>query len=146
MDKKRKCIYCEKKHNRRGALYCSAKCCQKAGTKKNQEAFKMGFQDGHRHEASGGVDDFAIPTHSVPHKILQEAKHYHDQTNCLAIEGHKVVEDVEEIMRVTYIILQETMTEKTKIIQNRRSAKRKASIQSGEFAEINNLRKFNKYF
>ena len=49
-------------------------------------------------------------------------------------------------MRVTYIILQETMTEKTKIIQNRRSAKRKASIQSGEFAEINNLRKFNKYF
>jgi len=87
-----------------------------------------------------------MPTHSVPHNVLQEAKNYYDHTNSLYFEGEKIVEDVEEIMRVTYMILQETMTENTKIIQNRRVARKVKLKQNGEFAEINSLRKFNKYF
>mgnify|MGYP003132782955 FL=1 len=144
MDKK--CLHCKEPHSRSRAMYCSRKCNQKQNSKRNQESFKMDFQDGHRHEVSGGVDDFAMTTHSVPHNVLQEAKNYYDHTNSLYFEGEKIVEDVEEIMRVTYMILQETMTENTKIIQNRRVARKVKLKQNGEFAEINSLRKFNKYF
>ena len=133
MDKKRKCLHCEKTHNRRGALYCSKKCSQKQHTKRNQESFKMNFQDGHRHEASRGVDDFAITTHSVPHNILQEAKNHYDHTNCLYYEGEKIVEDVEEIMILTNKILGETLTDTSQAIKKRRLARRLKLIKNDEW-------------
>ena len=41
----RKCLFCDKSHSRIRALYCSKKCSQKQHTKRNQESFKMDFQD-----------------------------------------------------------------------------------------------------
>lgn len=142
----RKCLHCEKTHNRRGAMYCSRKCSQKHHTKRNQESFKMDFKDGHRHEASGGVDDFAITTHSVPHNILQEAKNHYDHTNSLYYEGEKIVEDVEKIMTLTNKILGETLTTGSQAIKKRRLARRLKLIKNDDWLlyPVSQWRNFNK--
>jgi len=143
---KRKCLHCEKSHSRIRAVYCSRKCSQKQHTKRNQESFKMDFQDGHRHEVSGGVDDFAMTTHSVPHNVLQEAKNYYDHTNSLYYEGEKIVEDVEKIMTMTNKILKETLTEASQVIKKRRLARRLKLVKKDEWLlyPVSQWRNFNK--
>ena len=140
MPKKRKCIYCEKEHTRLRALYCSKKCGLKASSKRSQKDYKMDLKDGHRHEAAHGVDDFAMTTHSVPHHILQEAKNYYDHTNSLHFDGEKIVEDVEEILRITYIILAETLTENSRVITNRRALRKHHLLNNDKYAATFNAR------
>tara|TARA_R100000935_G_C2828409_1_gene163614 strand:- start:756 stop:1157 length:402 start_codon:yes stop_codon:yes gene_type:complete len=125
-DKKRKCLECSKEYTKK-QIYCSKKCSSIHHTKQNQELFKMDFGDGHRHEASGGVDDFAMTTHSVPHSVLQEAKHYVDLRDDLHI-----VEDTYQIFKITNKILKETCSVETQKIKNRRVARRK---RDGYFAK-----------
>tara|TARA_R100000935_G_scaffold16278_1_gene32323 strand:- start:2494 stop:2820 length:327 start_codon:yes stop_codon:yes gene_type:complete len=106
----------------------------------------MDFQDGHRHEVSGGVDDFAMTTHSVPHNVLQEAKNYYDHTNSLYYEGEKIVEDVEKIMTMTNKILKETLTEASQVIKKRRLARRLKLVKKDEWLlyPVSQWRNFNK--
>ena len=134
MPKKRKCIYCEKEHNRKIAMYCSKKCGLKAATERNREEYKVDLKDGHRHEVAHGIDDFAMTTHSVPHNVLQEAKNYYDHTNSLHFDGEKIVEDVEEILRITYIILAETLTENSRVITNRRTLRKHHLLKNDKYA------------
>ena len=136
MPKKRKCQYCEKEYNHRskGAIYCSKKCGLKAASKRSQKDYKMDLKDGHRHEVAHGIDDFAMTTHSVPHNVLQEAKNYYDHTNSLHFDGEKIVEDVEEILRITYIILAETLTENSRVITNRRTLRKHHLLKNDKYA------------
>ena len=136
MNKTRKCLYCEKEYNRRskGTIYCSKKCSQKQNTKRNQEEYKVNLKNGHRHEVAHGIDDFAMTTHSVPHHVLQEAKNYYDHTNSLHFDGEKIVEDVEEILRITYIILAETLTENSRVITNRRTLRKHHLLNNDKYA------------
>jgi len=130
-DKTRKCLYCEKEYNRRskkGTIYCSKKCSQKQNTKRNQEEYKVDLKNGHRHEVAHGIDDFAMTTHSVPHNVLQEAKNYVD---CQSDTG--IVEDVQEILRITYIILAETLTENSRVISNRRTLRKHHLLKNDKY-------------
>ena len=128
MPKKRKCIYCEKEHTRLRAMYCSKKCGHQAATERNREDYKVDLKDGHRHEVAHGIDDFAMTTHSVPHNVLQEAKNYVD---CQSDTG--IVEDVQEILRITYIILAETLTENSRVISNRRTLRKHHLLKNDKY-------------
>jgi len=146
MTKKRKCLNCEKMHNRRAAMYCSKKCAQQKHTERNQESFKMNFQDGHRHEAAHGIDDYSMPMHSVPHDVLQEAKNHYDHAYCLYYEGEKIVEDVEKIMVMTNKILAETLTKNSQVIKKRRLARRLSLVKKDEwYIYPSIMSSFNKY-
>ena len=134
-DKIRKCIYCEKENTRLRALYCSKKCGLKAASKRSQKYYKVNLKDGHRHEVAHGIDDFAMTTHSVPHNVLQEAKNYVD---CQSDTG--IVEDVQEILRITYIILAETLTENSRVISNRRTLRKHHLLKNDKYAGTFNAR------
>tara|TARA_R110000823_G_scaffold22478_6_gene67267 strand:+ start:3183 stop:3572 length:390 start_codon:yes stop_codon:yes gene_type:complete len=116
-------------------MYCSKKCGHQAATERNREDYKVDLKDGHRHEVAHGIDDFAMTTHSVPHNVLQEAKNYVD---CQSDTG--IVEDVQEILRITYIILAETLTENSRVISNRRTLRKHHLLKNDKYAGTFNAR------
>ena len=73
-------------------VFCDKKCSQKY----KQEELKMDFQDGHRHETPFPVEDYGIPTVSIPTNVLQEAKIYVD------LHNPRIVEDAGRVIRIAF--------------------------------------------
>ena len=73
-------------------VFCDKQCLERH----KQEELKMGFQNGHRHETPYPIEDYGIPTVSIPANVLQEAKIYVD------LHNPRIVEDARKVIRIAF--------------------------------------------
>ena len=73
-------------------VFCDRQCLERH----KQKELKMGFQNGHRHETPYPIEDYGIPTVSIPTNVLQEAKIYVD------LHNPHIVEDARKVIRIAF--------------------------------------------
>ena len=73
-------------------VFCDRQCLERH----KQKELKMGFQNGHRHETPYPIEDYGIPTVSIPTNVLQEAKIYVD------LHNPRIVEDASKVIRIAF--------------------------------------------
>ena len=71
-------------------VFCNRQCLERH----KQKELKMDFQDGHRHETPYPIEDYGIPTVSIPTNVLQEAKIYVD------LHNPRIVEDAGRVIGI----------------------------------------------
>ena len=91
-NKKYTCKGCGEIFTGHKRIFCNRQCLERH----KQKELKMDFQDGHRHETPYPIEDYGIPTVSIPTNVLQEAKIYVD------LHNPRIVEDARKVIRIAF--------------------------------------------